>query len=156
MFKQAKSAFIWYHLKFWGRVVLIVLLLSVVFFSQWIYSDVVEYLTLRKKLEYLKMSIHVDIKDRDMILNENLPNLSPLLTIHNGCSHQPYWSFSWQSVLSIYNKLILKLQLKKEQKFRKLQILAESHTFNYFHTIIYLPAVVRGKKINLHFKQMSY
>ena len=56
MFKQAKSAFIWYHLyKFWRTVVLIVLLLSVVFFSQWIYSDVVEYLTLRKKLEYLKM-----------------------------------------------------------------------------------------------------
>jgi hypothetical protein len=54
MFKQMKSAFIWYHIfKFRKTVILIVLLLSVVLFSQWIYSDVVEYLTLRKKLEYL-------------------------------------------------------------------------------------------------------
>jgi hypothetical protein len=60
MFKQAKSAFIWYHLyKFRKTVVLIVLLLSVVFFSQWIYSDVVEYLTLRKKLEYLDILLPI-------------------------------------------------------------------------------------------------
>jgi len=60
MFKQAKSAFIWYHLyKFRRTVVLIVLLLSVVFFSQWIYSDVVEYLTLRKKLEYLDILLPI-------------------------------------------------------------------------------------------------
>lgn len=60
MFKQAKSAFIWYHLyKFRRRVVLIVLLLSVVFFSQWIYSDVVEYLTLREKLEYLDILLPI-------------------------------------------------------------------------------------------------
>lgn len=60
MFKQAKSAFIWYHLyKFRRTVVLIVFLLSVVFFSQWIYSDVVEYLTLRKKLEYLDILLPI-------------------------------------------------------------------------------------------------
>ncbi len=60
MFKQAKSAFIWYHLyKFRRTVVLIVLLLSVVLFSQWIYSDVVEYLTLRKQLEYLDILLPV-------------------------------------------------------------------------------------------------
>ncbi|MDC0932908.1 hypothetical protein OAR97_03590 [Arcobacteraceae bacterium] len=60
MFKQAKSAFIWYHLyKFRRTVVLIVLLLSVVLFSQWIYSDVVEYLTLRKKLEYLDILLPI-------------------------------------------------------------------------------------------------
>ena len=60
MFKQAKSAFIWYHLyKFRRTIVLIVLLLSVVIFSQWIYSDVVEYLTLRKKLEYLDILLPI-------------------------------------------------------------------------------------------------
>jgi len=60
MFKQAKSAFIWYHLyKFRRTIVLVVLLLSVVFFSQWIYSDVVEYLTLRKKLEYLDILLPI-------------------------------------------------------------------------------------------------
>jgi len=60
MFKQAKSAFIWYQLyKFRKTVVLVVLLLSVVFFSQWIYSDVVEYLTLRKKLEYLDILLPI-------------------------------------------------------------------------------------------------
>jgi len=60
MFKQAKSAFIWYQLyKFRKTVVFIVLLLCIVFFSQWIYSDVVEYLTLRKKLEYLDILLPI-------------------------------------------------------------------------------------------------
>ena len=60
MFRQAKSAFIWYHLyKFRRTIVLVVLLLSVVLFSQWIYSDVVEYLTLRKKLEYLDIILPI-------------------------------------------------------------------------------------------------
>lgn len=54
MFKQAKSAFIWYHLyKFRRTLILVALLLSIVLFSQWIYSDVVEYLRLREKLQYL-------------------------------------------------------------------------------------------------------
>ena len=54
MFKQAKSAFIWYHLyKFRRTLVLVALLLSIVLFSQWIYSDIVEYLRLRDKLQYL-------------------------------------------------------------------------------------------------------
>jgi len=60
MFKQAKSAFIWYQLyKFRKTVVSIVLLLCIVIFSQWIYSDVVEYLTLRKKLEYLDILLPI-------------------------------------------------------------------------------------------------
>ena len=54
MFRQAKSAFIWYQLyKFRRTLVLVALLLSIVLFSQWIYSDVVEYLSLRDKLQYL-------------------------------------------------------------------------------------------------------
>jgi len=54
MFRQAKSAFIWYHLyKFRRTFILIAFLLTIVLFSQWIYSDIVEYLELRKQLEYL-------------------------------------------------------------------------------------------------------
>ncbi len=54
MFKQAKSALIWYHLyKFRKTLIVVVLLLSMVLFSQWIYSDIVEYLKLRDKLQYL-------------------------------------------------------------------------------------------------------
>jgi len=54
MFRQAKSAFIWYHLyKFRRTFILIAFLLTIVLFSQWIYSDIVEYLELREHLEYL-------------------------------------------------------------------------------------------------------
>ncbi|NQY54525.1 MAG: hypothetical protein HRT42_13250 [Campylobacteraceae bacterium] len=54
MFKQFKSAFIWYHLyKFRKTFILVILLLSIVFFSSFIYSDLVQYLNLRNKLEYL-------------------------------------------------------------------------------------------------------
>ena len=60
MFKQAKSAFIWYQLyKFRRTVIIVILLLSFVLFSQWIYSDVVEYLTLREKLEYLDILLPI-------------------------------------------------------------------------------------------------
>lgn len=54
MFKQVKSALIWYHLyKFRKTVISVVILLAIVLFMQWIYSDVVEYLKLREKLELL-------------------------------------------------------------------------------------------------------
>ena len=60
MFRQAKSAFIWYHLyKFRRTFLLIAFLLTIVLFSQWIYSDVVEYLQLRKKLEYLDVILPI-------------------------------------------------------------------------------------------------
>lgn len=56
MFKQVKSALFWYYLfKFRRRVTLIVLLLIVAFFANAIYSDVVEYLTLKEKLQYLEI-----------------------------------------------------------------------------------------------------
>lgn len=54
MFKQVKSALIWYHLyKFRKTVISVAVLLAIVLFMQWIYSDVVEYLKLREKLELL-------------------------------------------------------------------------------------------------------
>lgn len=54
MFKQIKSIFIWSLLyKFRKRVVIISLLISSILLSQWIYSDVVEYLKLTEKITYL-------------------------------------------------------------------------------------------------------
>ena len=56
MFKQAKSAFFWYYLyKFRRRVILIVVLLIIALFANAIYADVVEYLKLKDKLEYLEL-----------------------------------------------------------------------------------------------------
>ncbi|MAC84302.1 MAG: hypothetical protein CL624_09225 [Arcobacter sp.] len=56
MFKQVKSALFWYYLiKFRRRIILIVLLLIIALFANAIYSDVVEYLTLKEKLEFLEI-----------------------------------------------------------------------------------------------------
>lgn len=58
MFKQVKSAVFWYYLyKFRKRVVLIFLLLIVALFSNAIYSDVIEYLKLKEKLQYLEIAL---------------------------------------------------------------------------------------------------
>lgn len=58
MFKQVKSAIFWYYLyKFRKRVALIFLLLIVALFSNAIYSDVVEYLKLKEKLQYLEIAL---------------------------------------------------------------------------------------------------
>jgi hypothetical protein len=56
MFKQVKSALFWYYLfKFRRRITLIVLLIIIALFANAIYSDVVEYLTLKEKLEFLEI-----------------------------------------------------------------------------------------------------
>lgn len=56
MFKQVKSAFFWYYLyKFRRRVIIIVLLLIVALFANAIYSDVIEYLKIKNKLEFLEI-----------------------------------------------------------------------------------------------------
>jgi len=56
MFKQVKSALFWYYLiKFRKRIVLIVLLLIIALFANAIYADVVEYLTLKDKLQFLEI-----------------------------------------------------------------------------------------------------
>ena len=58
MFKQVKSAIFWYYLyKFRKRVALIFLLLIVALFSNAIYIDVVEYLKLKEKLQYLEIAL---------------------------------------------------------------------------------------------------
>ena len=57
MFKQVKSALFWYYLfKFRRRIILIVLLLIIAFFANAIYGDVVEYLKLKDKLDYLEIA----------------------------------------------------------------------------------------------------
>lgn len=54
MFRQVKSVIIWSLIyKFRKRFTVVVLLLSMVLLSQWLYADVVEYLQLTKKSEYL-------------------------------------------------------------------------------------------------------
>ena len=58
MFKQVKSAFFWYYLfKFRRRVVLIILLLVIALFANAIYGDVVEYLKLKDRLEFLEIAL---------------------------------------------------------------------------------------------------
>lgn len=58
MFKQVKSALFWYYLyKFRRRVIFIAFLLLIALFANAIYSDVVEYLTLKEKLEYLELAL---------------------------------------------------------------------------------------------------
>ena len=58
MFRQIKSALFWYYLyKFRKKVVLISLLLIIAIFSNAIYGDVVEYLKLKDKLEYLEVAL---------------------------------------------------------------------------------------------------
>ena len=56
MFKQAKSIFFWTLLyKFRRRLTLVAILLSTVLLSEWIYSDIVEYLTLTQNTQYLNI-----------------------------------------------------------------------------------------------------
>ncbi len=58
MFKQVKSALFWYYLfKFRRRVILIILLLVIALFANAIYGDVVEYLKLKDKLEFLEVAL---------------------------------------------------------------------------------------------------
>jgi len=58
MFKQVKSAVFWYYLyKFRKRVTFIVLLLIIALFANVIYSDIVEYLKLKDKLQYLEIAL---------------------------------------------------------------------------------------------------
>jgi len=58
MFKQVKSALFWYYLyKFRKRVVLVALLLIVAIFANAIYGDVIEYLKLKDKLQYLEVAL---------------------------------------------------------------------------------------------------
>ncbi|MGM0518085.1 MAG: hypothetical protein ACQERD_00410 [Campylobacterota bacterium] len=58
MFRQVKSALFWYYLyKFRKRVILISILLLIALFSNAIYGDVVQYLKLKDKLEYLEIAL---------------------------------------------------------------------------------------------------
>ena len=58
MFKQVKSALFWYYLfKFRRRVILIVSLLLVALFANAIYGDVIEYLKLKDKLDFLEIAL---------------------------------------------------------------------------------------------------
>jgi len=56
MFKQVKSMFFWSLLyKFRKRLTIVAFLLSIVLLSQWIYSDIVEYLSLTGQTSFISM-----------------------------------------------------------------------------------------------------
>lgn len=58
MFKQMRTALFWYYLfKFRKRAIIIVLLLLIALFSNFIYADVVEYLNLKERLQYLEIAL---------------------------------------------------------------------------------------------------
>ncbi|MDY3205216.1 MAG: hypothetical protein RBR70_09115 [Arcobacter sp.] len=58
MFRQVKSAVFWYYLfKFRKRVTFVALLLIIALFANIIYGDVVEYLKLKDKLQYLEIAL---------------------------------------------------------------------------------------------------
>lgn len=58
MFRQVKSALFWYYLyKFRKRVIIIAFLLIVALFANSIYSDVIEYLKLKDKLQFLELAL---------------------------------------------------------------------------------------------------
>ena len=56
MFKQVKSAFFWYYLyKFRKRVLIISILLIIALFANAIHADVIEYLKLKNRLDFLEI-----------------------------------------------------------------------------------------------------
>lgn len=58
MFKQIKSALFWYYLyKFRKRVLIVAFLLLTALFANFIYADVIEYLSLKNRLEYLEIAL---------------------------------------------------------------------------------------------------
>lgn len=58
MFRQVKSALFWYYLyKFRKKVLLIAFLLLTAIFANAIYADIVEYLKLKEKLQFLEMAL---------------------------------------------------------------------------------------------------
>ncbi len=99
MFKQVKSALFWYYLyKFRRRVLLIAFLIFTALFANAIYTDVVEYLTLKEKLEFLEIAL----LSKWFIVIFNL-------------------LFSIYLVLGIF-KLNNKEKIKKEEKKKKVPI----------------------------------
>lgn len=79
MFKQVKSALFWYYLyKFRRRVLLISFLLLIAIFANAIYGDVIQYLTLKEKLEYLELAILIKWS---IILFNILFSISLIVTI---------------------------------------------------------------------------
>jgi predicted membrane protein len=114
MFKQVKSALFWYYLyKFRRKVVLIAFLLLIAFFANAIYSDIVQYLTLKEKLEYLELVL---IGKWFIIIFNILFSIYLLLTLFKKQEKNE----KEKSVKSSEKKSkVSKEVLKKESKFTK-------------------------------------
>ena len=86
MFKQMKSALIWYYLyKFRKRAIFIFFLLLVALFSGFIYGDVVEYLKLTQNIEYLK---YVLVLKWFIIIFNSLLSIYLILTLFKNSENQ--------------------------------------------------------------------
>jgi uncharacterized protein YacL len=99
MFRQVKSALFWYYLyKFRRRVILIAFLLLFAIFASSIYGDIIQYLTLKKKLEYLEIALLIKwiiiifnilfslyliltvFKDKEKLENKDIKNTTNIKT----------------------------------------------------------------------------
>ncbi len=112
MFKQVKSALIWYYLfKFKKRISFICFLLLTAFFSGLIYDDVVRYLELKDKLEYLELAL---ILKWVIILFNISFSIYLLLTLFKKDEKDSIANKQIETKKQVKNKTILN---EREQKF---------------------------------------
>ena len=110
MFKQVKSAIFWYYLyKFRKRVILISFLLLIAIFANAIYGDIIQYLTLKEKLEYLELAILIKWS---IIIFNILFSISLVLTIFKS-------SESKKVAEKTKKNELLKNDVNKSEKFTK-------------------------------------
>ena len=114
MFKQVKSALFWYYLyKFRKKVILISFLLLTALFANAIYDDIIQYLTLKEKLEYLEIAI---IIKWTIIIFNLLFSINLLLSLFKSTETK---NVNKKEVKKTENNDIIDANQKKPSKFTK-------------------------------------
>jgi len=114
MFKQVKSALFWYYLyKFRKKVILISFLLLTALFANAIYDDIIQYLTLKEKLEYLEIAI---IIKWTIIIFNLLFSINLLLSLFKSTETK---NVNKKEVKKTENNDIIDANQKKTSKFTK-------------------------------------
>ncbi|WP_072681374.1 hypothetical protein [Arcobacter sp. LA11] len=114
MFKQVKSALFWYYLyKFRRKVILISFLLLVALFANAIYDDIIQYLTLKDKLEYLEIAI---IIKWSIIIFNILFSILLILRVFKSTESK---KINEKEIKKAKNNDIIKNDEKKSSKFTK-------------------------------------
>lgn len=119
MFRQVKSALFWYYLyKFRRRVIFIAFLLIVALFANSIYADIVEYLKLKDKLQFLEIALLIKWT---IIIFNILFSIYLILTIFkNNQKKENNVKLNKKEVKSHENKQKIKTTLTpREEKFLK-------------------------------------